>query len=250
MAKKYHILNGDALKEQFPSSLEGEIIVARECMVDVPVNAGSLEELWATRSGFICNEYGGCTPLEYEQQSKGELEKVIHIPDGSMIYLWFEDDLFCQVNFWFVAFLLLENHSKYRAFLVRPAVHTPYGFGGLTQDQLLEQFEHATELKSLDRLAALWRFYQKDDRTAMLDTASELSHLSFILEAVKAHIDRSPHNGMPGRPILVLEEIISEFGSGNFGPVFREFCKRAPIYGYGDVQVKRMFDGIVGSSGS
>lgn len=243
--KEFHILNGDVLKEQFPSSLEGEIIIARECMVDGPVNASSLDEFWAIRSDFICNEYSGCTPSEYELLSKAELEKVVNIPDNSIIYLWFEDDLFCQVNLWFVAFLLMENHSKYRAFLVRPPVHTPYGFGGLSQDQLLEVFDQATELKTLDRLATLWRFYQKDDHTALLDTASELSHFPFILEAVIAHIDRLPHSGMPGKPIQVLEEIISELGSENFGPVFREFCKRVPIYGFGDVQVKRLFDRIV-----
>ena len=30
----YHILNGDSLKNQFPKSISGELIVARECLVD------------------------------------------------------------------------------------------------------------------------------------------------------------------------------------------------------------------------
>jgi len=32
--KQYHILNGDALKEQFPDRIKGKIIIARECLVD------------------------------------------------------------------------------------------------------------------------------------------------------------------------------------------------------------------------
>ena len=109
----------------------------------------------------------------------------------------------------------------------------------------MEVFDQASELKTLDRLATLWRSYQTNDHTAMLDTASELAHLPFILDAVRAHVGRVPQNGRPGRPAQVLEEIISELGSENFGPVFREFCLRVPIYGFGDVQVKRLFDRIV-----
>jgi hypothetical protein len=30
-----------------------------------------------------------------------------------------------------------------------------------------------------------------------------------------------------------------------FGTVFQEFCKRESIYGFGDLQVKRIFDEVV-----
>lgn len=36
----FHILNGDALKSQFPEQILGEKIIARECLVD-----GSVEGL-------------------------------------------------------------------------------------------------------------------------------------------------------------------------------------------------------------
>ncbi len=45
MRKQYHILNGDSLKEQFPENIQGDIIVARECLVDGNVK-GKGKYLW------------------------------------------------------------------------------------------------------------------------------------------------------------------------------------------------------------
>ncbi|GJM35445.1 MAG: hypothetical protein DHS20C18_44460 [Saprospiraceae bacterium] len=42
--KQYHILNGDSLKEQFPENIQGEIIIARECLVDGSVKGRTLVE--------------------------------------------------------------------------------------------------------------------------------------------------------------------------------------------------------------
>ncbi len=67
----------------------------------------------------------------------------------------------------------------------------------------------------------------------------------FILPAVQAHIDRLPKNGNPGRPVRTLIEIMHELQTEEFGPVFREFCRRESIYGFGDLQVKQLFDDIV-----
>ena len=42
MRKQYHILNCDSLKEQFPENIQGELLVARECLADGNVNDNSL----------------------------------------------------------------------------------------------------------------------------------------------------------------------------------------------------------------
>ena len=66
----------------------------------------------------------------------------------------------------------------------------------------------------------------------------------FILPAVNAHIQRIPGKEYPGRPIQSLIEIMKDLETDEFGAVFREFNKREYIYGFGDVQVKRLFDMI------
>lgn len=122
--KKYHILNGDTLKGQFPSAIEGEIIVLRECLVDGPVLAINLHEFYQIRARFISREYNINT-TDYFDRTVPELEKIDRIAEGSEINFWFEDDLFCHVNFWFAVFRTLSR-SCVRS-LGRPKSHTQYG---------------------------------------------------------------------------------------------------------------------------
>ena len=50
----------------------------------------------------------------FRQKNKlvSEFEKIQNIEEGVDINLWFEDDLFCQVNFWFVISLLSSLNHK------------------------------------------------------------------------------------------------------------------------------------------
>jgi len=47
-----------------------------------------------------------------------------------------------------------------------------------------------------------------------------------------------------GRPSQSLIRIINELNTVEFEPIFREFSKREDIYGFGDLQVKRLFNEI------
>ena len=120
MIDQYHILNGDALRERFPKDLPGTVIVARECLVDGPVSADNLHDLFQLRARFIAENYGDYQAKEYEHDVVREFEKMIKIPTRASVHLWFEDDLFCQVNCWFVAHLLHEHVPNCQVFLVRP----------------------------------------------------------------------------------------------------------------------------------
>ncbi len=243
MEKKYHILNGDALKDQFPEELQGEIIIARECLVDGEVKGKNLDEFFLTRARFITAFYGGYSVEQYFASTVSEFEKVKKIPRQSAIYLWFEDDLFCQVNFWFVTFLLFHFAKDCEVFLVRPAVHTPYGFGGLNKAELLQRFTEKVPVTNLRKMASLWEAYQSDNRKQLLRTATELQGtFPFVLHAVNAHLARFPDENSPGRPVQALTEIMNELKTEEFAPVFREFSKRQSIYGFGDLQVKRLFN--------
>ena len=71
----YHILNGDALKAQFPEEIPGEIIVMRECLIEGPVAGRSIEEILDNRARFITNEYGG-TEDEYHNTVGAEVKSV------------------------------------------------------------------------------------------------------------------------------------------------------------------------------
>ncbi|MEP1095284.1 MAG: DUF1835 domain-containing protein [Cyclobacteriaceae bacterium] len=241
--KVFHILNGDALKGQFPAnSITGEIIVARECLVDGDVSGETLQELIESRVASMHEMYG--TSREgYLQKVVPEFNKINDIKLGE-VNLWFEDDLFCQVNFWFACSLLKEKSIS--AFLVRPSASLRYGFGGLSPEDLKKAFENRKLLttEQISQFAKLWRAYQDKD-IIRLSSISKLlvDEFEFLKEAIQAQIDRmADGDSLPER---TLRELMTEYGDQDFGLVFREFSNRLPVYGFGDLQVKRLWDQLL-----
>ncbi|WP_291727436.1 DUF1835 domain-containing protein, partial [Bernardetia sp.] len=175
--------------------------------------------------------------------------KIQAIPSNSKVYMWFEDDLFCQVNFWFVASLLIEKKEDSLLFLVRPSEHSPYSFGHLKESELISSYENGIPLnKNIEEISSLWQFYKQNDLQNLLKTAQTLSSIyPFILQAVEAHIERQPSHNKLGRPKESIIQIMKELDTKEFAPIFREFTKREAIYGFGDLQVKRMFEEIINS---
>lgn len=187
MISQYHILNGDALKGQFPVRVSGEIIVCRECLVDGPVDGETLDNLFETRANFIANSYDRFSKKEYYENAVLQFKLIRGIPAESEINLWFEDDLFCQVNFWFVC-SLLKDHSKNSTInLVRPGEPHPYNFGMFDEAMLISLYDERMPLNVIDRLADLWKYYQKGKTDGMLTIGRELeNNLPFLLPAIQA----------------------------------------------------------------
>ena len=245
MDRSYHILNGDCLKAQFPREIKGELIVIRECLVDGDVGAENLEELFQARAQFIESIHEESSAEDYYLNVASEFEKIRNLPAEATVCLWFEDDLFCQVNLWFVAHLLHRFATNCHAYLVRPKLHTQYGFGGLSHAELIQAYEDKIELRELDAFAKLWESYKNGDLDKLLKIAGILKErFPFVSEAVRAHIERIPSENGLGRQVDTLLEIIRDLRTREFGPVFREFNKRESIYGFGDLQVQRLLDKI------
>ncbi len=247
MRKQYHILNGDSLKEQFPDNIKGELIVARECLVDGNVDGYDLTELFHSRAQFISENYEGYKEKDYYEKTVPEFHKIQNITEDSDIHLWFEDDLFCQVNLWFVINLIYENYKNQQVFLIRPKTNYEYNFGGMNKEELLNEFRNKIkiELFELKELSKLWKLYQQGDCDEMIRIAERLDkRFPFLIYAIKAHRDRLPRDGNLGRPTQTLIQIMDELNTVEFDAIFREFNRREGIYGFGDLQVKRLFNEI------
>ena len=55
----YHILNGDALAEQFPvHKIPGQIIVIREAFVEGPLSNQFSADFWEKRLQFVAAAFG------------------------------------------------------------------------------------------------------------------------------------------------------------------------------------------------
>jgi hypothetical protein len=238
----YHILNGDALASILPDIILGERIIFRECLIDGPVMPTPTQELWEVRAEFINNNYPGSDKIDYRKYSYEELLKIKSIPTDSQIYLWFEEDLFCQVNLWFVLNYLKSHPAD--VYLVLPNPDSPYNFSALSRKELELSFQdHAHVLIPRERevMGTLWLHFQSGDVFEASKIANQFTErFPFLKPAVDAWRNMLPIGDSPGKPKAKLLEI-SKTGAGkNFTTLFREFQKELPEYGFGDVQVKRM----------
>ncbi len=246
----YHILNGDCLAEQLnQTSIQGQRIVCAECLIDGDVSGDTLPEFWETRAKFISESYSA-TRDEYFAKVVTAFDTILNLPEDAEVNLWFENDLFCQVNMWIVLSLLSDRPPKalYRVF---PVIHSPAdlwnGFGA-SDTQMLEKAYQSRVLVSpvdIHLGASLWNAYKHSE----LETLKELSRQASgayqqLEDVVQAHIDRFPAHNEPGRPEKAIKRLI-EHTSTDFDVVFTEFSKYHGIYGFGDSQVRQMYDKIM-----
>ncbi|MFT6732949.1 MAG: hypothetical protein ACJAS9_001134 [Polaribacter sp.] len=243
----FHILNGSTLKKQFPKQIIGDLIVTNECLVDGNVLGENLTVLYNNRAKYLSESYGG-TIQSYFEKVITEFNKIQELPIDAEINLWFEEDLFCQVNFWFVLYLIKQQTDIRRVYLVLPNKENRYGFGGMNNESLIESFSHKIQITESDfnKLSGFWELYQRNDITNLQKKSEKLNiKYPFLLPAIKAHSDRTSEDGLLGRPEQTIVNIMKELQTEDFPIVFGEFCKREAIYGFGDLQVKQLFDNVI-----
>jgi hypothetical protein len=222
------------------------MIVARECLIDGNIQGHTLAELFANRAEFITN-YPGCTKQDYYLKTVPEIEKIVAVAD-SQVFCWFEDDLFCQCNFWFVMYLLAKNENSNRVSLVRPSKGNEYSFASMNAAGLALALKNARCLtdEEIKLLGQLWPLYQRQNYEKMLTVVKTLnSDFAFIAQAIDAQIQRLPDASGYGYPQRRLLSIINEIGSSDFSEIFKLFSQEMAIYSFGDLQVKLMLDSLI-----
>lgn len=241
MKNIFHITNGDYLADQLKeTSIDGEIIVSREALVSGPLQADSLEEFWKIRSEFILKDYNA--PIKsYYRKVVSEFEKMINIPEGSEVNLWFEDDLFCQVNLWFCISLLSKNKSLNidRVFPKTSEKDHWKGFSVSTNSDLEESLQSKVLFKEKDIEIALrlWKAYQNQDKISLKQlSANESDCFHFLKEVIDVYSNKDPE--------VFIKNLI-ENGTTDFNSIFKKFQEELEILGFGDLQVKSIFEKIL-----
>lgn len=238
----YHVLPGDAVVETFrDAGIEGEVIVCREALVEGPVNAGSPEEFWAMRERYFTETYTE-VPGDYRIMVTDELNKLRDTSAAAEINLWFENELFCQLNMWFCMDLIGDTMAD--VYRVLPPVGDEAdkwkGFGTLPPEELGRCYSERIAVTTVDLQfgARLWDAYRTGEieRFARLceQHSATFPYLGEVCEAAIA---------INERPREILRDITSN-GKKEFSDIFAEFGKRAGVYGFGDSQVRRLLDEI------
>ena len=237
----FHITNGDFLAADLKkTSIEGEIIVCREALVSGNLKADSLEEFWKIRAQSIAEDYN-ISPESYYEKSVSEFEKILNIREYSEVNLWFEDDLFCQVNLWFCISLLsnINDLKIYRIFPKTTVGNHWKGFEDSDNSDLKKSLKSRVLFNKNDIELALnlWKYYQNND----IDSLKQLSEnqsdcFHFLKEVIEAYININPED-------FIKNQI--ENGLTDFDSVFKKFQEELGIFGFGDLQVRMIYEKIL-----
>lgn len=234
----------------FPSDIEGDIIICRECLIDGPVEAESKGQFYDLRSEYLSKTYPEVKE-SYFEKVVAEFEKLDSIKKGDEVNLWFEDDLFCQTNMWFVLTLLKNKSKEIKLYRVFPVITNQdekwNGFGYADVQSLIQSFKDRVEFTEIDfeKGCELWDAYTKNGFGKLQKLAdSRVKCFRYLKEVLEAHFERFPVSGKTGRPERILAQIAVN-QEKEFPEIFSEFVKQEAIYGFGDLQVRRMLEKII-----
>lgn len=247
MGKILHIFNGDSTKQIFShATLEGDIIVFREmlCEGSIHKNVGS-DEFWKNRYSFFEKEIG-IAKLEYFDKTIKELTKLEDLSNYNEVILWFEFDLFCQVNLIALCSYLLKN---YRKDILYSLVCTGEEKGSKHLQTLSDYspkdyellFENRIKLSRYDLLFAeeCWRKYVENNYVELQQfNFNKSAKFRYLQKAIDQHLKRFPDkNGLNQIQNKILELI--EMGYSKKTDILKgllHWQQKETVYGFGDLQ--------------
>lgn len=215
MSSLLHITNGDSFTERLrPLKLKGDVITWREmlCEGQTLTNVGS-ESFWKARFEFLNKNYKVSKSWFIEKTLK-EYRSLCNHKQQDKIVLWFEYDLFCQVNM-LAVLSWLKTHRKYAEISLvcsgkEDDTDKMYSLCDLDNEQLLGLYENRTILKQDDIEYAdyVWQLYCSDN-PIRLENLSDYSAYQFdyLADAVQNHLHRFPSikNGLNSMENNILQ---------------------------------------------
>ncbi len=200
MSSLLHITNGDSFTERLQQlNLKGDIITWREmlCEGKTLTTVGS-ESFWKTRFEFLNKNYKVSKSWFIEKTLK-EYRSLCNHKQQDQIVLWFEYDLFCQVNMLAVISWLLSNRKYAEISLVcsgrEGASNKMYGLNELSDEQLRELYAQRTVLNQDDKEYAdyVWQLYCSNNPMRLENLMDfEDYQFDYLGDAIKTHLKRFP----------------------------------------------------------
>jgi len=114
--------------------------------------------------------------------------------------------------------------------------------------ELREAYQNKTKFEPLEIsiFGKFWDLYRKKEVEKMIEIANTLNdRFRFLLPAIVAFSELIPANESLSKPVQTVNQLINEFNTVEFDPIFKEFCKREAIYGFSDLQVKRILNELI-----
>lgn len=244
-----HIRNGDSFTSKLKTlPLKGDIITWREMLCEgKTLSAVGSETFWKTRFEFLNKNYKISKSWFVEKTLK-EYRSLCNHKQQDQIVLWFEYDLFCQINMLAVISWLKTHRRHAEIYLVcsgnEDDTDKMYGLGELSDDQLMGLYEKKVRLTQDDIEYAdyVWQLYCSDN-PIRLENLSDFENYNFtyLSDAIQAHLRRFPtiKNGLNEIENHVLR-IAEEEKPENKNQFLGKILTTQGVYGFGDTQFQRM----------
>ena len=247
MTQTVHILNGDSTSFGIKKgNINGDIIVWREMLADgfIDKDVGS-DVFWKKRYSFFENELG-ISKLDYYDKCIKELVKIEDLSNYNEVVLWFEFDLFCQVNLMALCtyllkyyrndisyFLVCVGKEKDRENLQTLADFSPKEYQYLYNDKI--------RLSRNDLLFAKesWEVYVNNNEKELGQyNFNKNVKFKYLQLAIDQHLKRFPGKGGLNQVEYKILELISSNGRTK-KDIIRDLLnwqRCETVYGFGDLQ--------------
>ncbi len=247
-----HILNGDSTLQLFKkTSLIGETVVWREVLAEGPVHLEfNSRAFWKEREEFM-NQFSSSS--EYNEKVYEPFQKIEGKRDQfDEIVLWFEFDLFCQINM--LALIHWLNQKRIPGQTISLVCSGKmddsdklYGLGELKPEQLELLYNNRLKLNTRE-----FTFASDFYKTYCSENAEDLytyiimpsDEFIYISDALNAHLRRFPYLGTGLNEIeQKILELISE-GINDHKKLVGKLLQWQTYYGFGDLQYLKMLESL------
>ncbi len=248
-----HISNGDSFTDKLATlPIKGDIITWREMLCEgQTLSAVGSETFWKTRFEFLNKNYKVSKSWFVEKTLK-EYRSLCNHKQQDQIVLWFEYDLFCQINMLAVISWLKTHRRHAEIFLVcsgkEDDTDTMYGLGELSDEQLLKLYDNKVRLTQDDIEYAdyVWQLYCSDN-PIRLENLTDFDNYQFdyLSGALEAHLMRFPtiKNGLNKIENNILQ-IADSKKPDTKKALLREILTNQGVYGFGDTQYERLLGSL------
>ncbi|MGB5509790.1 DUF1835 domain-containing protein [Robiginitalea sp.] len=253
MSSQLHITNGDFFTQRLKNlKFKGEIITWREmlCEGKTETSVGS-EAFWKTRFEFLHKNYNISKSWFVEKTLK-EYRSLCNHKQQDEIILWFEYDLFCQINMLAVISWLKTHRRHVQISLVCSGYEDDskrlYGLNELNDDQIQSHFKSRVALSQNDIEYAdyVWQLYCSDNPIRLENLSDfDLYQFDYLEDALKAHLRRFPaiKNGLNEIENRVLQ-VAAEGGASSKKELMGTLLQNQGWYGFGDTQYQRILKNL------
>ncbi|WP_318308549.1 DUF1835 domain-containing protein [Flagellimonas crocea] len=253
MKSLLHITNGDSFTSKLQSlQLEGDVITWREMLCEgKTLSSVGSESFWKTRFEFLNKNYKVSKSWFIEKTLK-EYRSLCNHKQQDQIVLWFEYDLFCQINMLAVLSWLKTHRRHAEISLVcsgkEDATDKLYTLNELSNEKLLELYENKKVLSQDDIEYAdyVWQLYCSDNPIRLENQiANNDFQFEYLSEALKTHLKRFPtiKNGLNDLENHILE-VAKKHKPKSKKELMADLLTDQGFYGFGDTQYERMISSL------